>query len=185
MSGVAHVLRPHAHADQAGRDAAQRREARQQPQRQRRLQLLAGAQQAVDDIVLQEDLHALGDAGRKLAPLLHARGDRARSGSPGPSGFHRTFAAATASCTARLMPTPPIGDIACAASPMQSSPGRCQRSSRSTTTVSSLMSSQSSSYSTRSAKAGTSAAMLCRNAGRPARFVSSIVPFGIRKAHCQ
>ena len=29
---------------------------------------------------------------------------------------------ATASCTARLMPTPPTGDIACAASPMQSRP---------------------------------------------------------------
>ena len=40
------------------------------------------------------------------------------------------------------MPTPPTGDIAWAASPMHSSPGRHQRFSRSTCTVSSLTSSQ-------------------------------------------
>ena len=40
------------------------------------------------------------------------------------------------------MPTPPTGDIACAASPMHSSPGRDQRFSRSIATVSSFTSSQ-------------------------------------------
>ena len=39
-------------------------------------------------------------------------------------------------------PTPPIGDITWAASPMQSSPGWCHRLSRSTATVSSLTSFQ-------------------------------------------
>jgi len=43
------------------------------------------------------------------------------------------FAAATASCTARLMPTPPIGDMAWAASPIHNRPGRNQRVRRSTT----------------------------------------------------
>ena len=37
------------------------------------------------------------------------------------------FAAATASWIARLMPIPPIGDMACAASPIASRPGRCQQ----------------------------------------------------------
>ena len=104
---------------------------------------------------------------------------------PALSGCHRILAAATASCTARLTPTPPIGDIACAASPMQRSPGRCQRSSRSTATVKSLTCSQSLSSSTRSANTGMIRAMLCRNAGSPARLVSSIAPLRIRKAHCQ
>ena len=39
--------------------------------------------------------------------------------------------AATASWTAMLMPTPPTGDMACAASPMQRRPGRHQRRRRS------------------------------------------------------
>ena len=38
--------------------------------------------------------------------------------SPRASGPARAFAAATASWTARLMPIPPIGDMACAASPI-------------------------------------------------------------------
>ena len=120
-------------------------------------------------LVLHEHLHALGDAGRKLAPPLHGSRDRPRAAFRAASGRHRMLAAATASCTARLTPTPPIGDIACAASPMQSRPGRCQRSSRSTATVSSLTCSQSLSSSTRSANAGMSRATLRRNAGSPAR----------------
>ena len=46
------------------------------------------------------------------------------------------------------MPTPPIGDMAWAASPIASSPGRCQRVSRSSSTVSSLTWSQLSSSPT-------------------------------------
>src|SRR5262249_6586432 len=41
------------------------------------------------------------------------------------------------------MPTPPIGDMACAASPMQRRPGRCQRCNLSTRTVSRLIELQS------------------------------------------
>ena len=74
---------------------------------------------------------------------------RRRTASSSSSGGHplASFAAsrlavATASWTARLTPTPPIGDIACAASPMHSNPGRVQRFSRLIATVSSLTSSQ-------------------------------------------
>ena len=42
---------------------------------------------------------------------------------PARRGAVSRFAVATASWTARLIPTPPTGDMACAASPMQSSPG--------------------------------------------------------------
>ena len=69
----------------------------------------------------------------------------ARSASvrrPSRKGTASRLAAATASWIARLMPTPPTGDMACAASPMQSSPARYQSRSRSTATVSSLTSSQ-------------------------------------------
>ncbi len=50
-------------------------------------------------------------------------------------------AVATASATARLMPTPPTGDIACAASPMHSTPSEYQRRSRLSCTSSSFTSS--------------------------------------------
>ena len=40
------------------------------------------------------------------------------------NGSASSLAAATASWIARLMPTPPTGDIACAASPIHKSPGR-------------------------------------------------------------
>ena len=51
--------------------------------------------------------------------------------SPRAIGPARMLAAATASWIARLMPIPPIGDMAWAASPIASRPGRCQRVSRS------------------------------------------------------
>src|SRR5512144_1750385 len=58
------------------------------------------------------------------------------------------LAAATASWTARLIPPPPIGDIAWAASPMHNSPGRYHLRKRSTRTVRSLISLQSPSSPT-------------------------------------
>ena len=73
----------------------------------------------------------------KLATLLHRREVQ----SAHPSGAQRSgevFAAATASWTARFTPTPATGDIACAASPMHRSPGRCQVRNRSILTVRSL-----------------------------------------------
>ena len=60
----------------------------------------------------------------------------------------RMRAAATASWMARLMPMPPTGDMAWAASPMQRRPGRCQRVRRLTWTERSLTWSQSVSSST-------------------------------------
>ena len=47
---------------------------------------------------------------------------------PRASGAASRLAAATASWIARLMPMPPTGLIACAASPIASRPGRCHRS---------------------------------------------------------
>src|SRR5262249_4429087 len=92
---------------------------------------------------------------------------------PSLSGRQRMFAAATASCTARLMPTPPTGDIACAASPMQRSPVRYQRSSLSTATVRSLISSQLLSASSRPANSGTSRVRFALKAASPTRRSSS------------
>src|SRR5438445_1365359 len=65
------------------------------------------------------------------------------------------------------MPTPPIGDIACAASPMQRRPGRYHWDRRSTHTVKSLTSSQSRSSCVRSLTYGTSRATALRNARSP------------------
>jgi hypothetical protein len=87
---------------------------------------------------------------------------------PCRSGDVKMLAAATASWTARLMPTPPIGDIACAASPMHNRPGRDHRRNRSTRTVSSLISSQSVSSPTRSRVNGIRAAISSRNDGNHA-----------------
>ena len=98
---------------------------------------------------------------------------------PSRSGIQSRFAAATASWIARLIPTPPTGDIACAASPMQSSPGRYHWRSRSTFTVRSLTSSQSRISPTRSAANGTSAATEARKASSPRRRTSSAAPLGM------
>ena len=76
---------------------------------------------------------AVGHQRRRCTLTQHRpRDDPARRAAPAPS----SRAAATASCTARLIPTPPTGDIACAASPISSSPSRSQRRSRSSRTSS-------------------------------------------------
>src|SRR5918911_1440233 len=104
---------------------------------------------------------------------------------PSRSGLVSTFAAATASWIARLMPTPPTGDIACAASPMQSRPLRYQRVSRFTCTVRSLTSSQAPISCMRLAANGISAPRCARNSASPRRLSSSIAPLAMTKAHCQ
>ena len=74
---------------------------------------------------------------RRGSGTAAAPGPCASSGStssPRASGPARMFAAATASWIARLMPMPPIGDMAWAASPIASRPGRYQRVSRSSLT---------------------------------------------------
>src|SRR5438034_2023161 len=112
---------------------------------------------------------------------------RARSSAltrPSRSGAASRLAAATASWIARLMPTPPTGDIACGASPRQSTPGPNQRARRSTRTVSSFTSSQSRS-ALASARASASRATSSRNAARPRARISSSVPLAITKPHCQ
>ena len=74
-------------------------------------------------------------------PRLNALARCLVSPSAVRSGSARIRAAATASATARLIPTPPIGDIACAASPMNSKPSVYQRRSRLSCTSRSLTSS--------------------------------------------
>ena len=106
-------------------------------------------------------------------------------GAPRRSASPKRFAVATASWIARLIPTPPIGDMACAASPIQSSPGRAHSCSRSTATVSKLTLLQSCNSETRSLKNGSRPAISCRNASSPRFFIFSASPLGITNAHCQ
>ena len=68
---------------------------------------------------------ALDHACRQHPPLLHPVEQRIDIARRAPAAPARMFAAATASWIARLMPIPPIGRIACAASPIASKPGRC------------------------------------------------------------
>ena len=56
----------------------------------------------------------------------------------------KKLAVATASCTAKLMPTPPMGDMAWAASPIHNKPSLYQRSKRLTCTLSNFTLSQES-----------------------------------------
>ena len=56
-------------------------------------------------------LQTLGHAGRKFAAGLNG-GERVLGDRTPRQRSASILAAATASCTARLMPTPPIGDIA-------------------------------------------------------------------------
>lgn len=65
------------------------------------------------------------------------------------------------------MPTPPSGDIACAASPMHSNPSVCQRRSRFTRTSRCLTSSMDSSAATDSGMSGSSAPTSRRKASTP------------------
>src|SRR5712691_12603233 len=65
------------------------------------------------------------------------------------------------------MPLPATGDITWAASPISSSPGRCQRGSRSAVTDSSETWDQSASWPTRPDSQGTSPAIVSRSACKP------------------
>ncbi|CFS47488.1 Uncharacterised protein [Mycobacterium tuberculosis] len=76
-------------------------------------------------------------------------------------------AAATASWTARLMPTPATDDIACAASPMHSSPSMCQRRNRFTLTLRCLTSSMDASAATDAVASGSSSLTSRRNSSIP------------------
>jgi hypothetical protein len=97
-------------------------------------------------VILEDHLEALGEASRKFPPPLDpakiVEGQPARrQRTPEQIGHrHRVL-------EGEIAPHPPSGDIAWAASPMQSSPGRYQRRCRSSFTVSNLSSSQDSSHS--------------------------------------
>ena len=95
-----------------------------------------------DDVVLDDRPASAASSAPETRGAAAPRRVRPPTGNRCASFAASRLAVATASCTARLTPTPPTGDIACAASPMQSNPGRVQRFSRLIATVSSLTSSQ-------------------------------------------
>ena len=137
------MLRPEAEADQRGGDPAQQRKRSSRRSGQGgRDRPPSPRQQPADDPVLRRVLEALDRAAPPAAAAPGPWPAADRHPRPRAIGPARMLAAATASWTATLIPTPPIGDMAWAASPMTSRPGRCQRSSRSSATVSSLTSSQ-------------------------------------------
>ncbi len=91
----------------------------------------------------------------------------------------KILAAATASCMARLIPTPPTGDMACAASPMHSKPSVYHFSKWSIATLSSLISFQSFNSVTRSLKNGEIAIMSSWKPFKPFALMFSRSPFMI------
>ena len=126
------VLGADADADEAARESGGASGSERGAERGRRAGWPPATQHRGDHAALDQQLDALGDPGRPQ------RRRSTRAGAPSSRGLAERFAsrlaAATASWIARLIPTPPTGDIACAASPMQSSPvdtnaraGRCER----------------------------------------------------------
>ena len=108
----------------------------------------------------------------------NARASARPNTAPESSNGARMRAAATASCTARLIPTPPTGDIACAASPMHSTPGACQRRSRSRRTSRCFTSAMDPIPVTPAAASGKSCAASARKASRPRARTASSAPLG-------
>ena len=133
-----HMLRPHAHADEAGGKLSQptARHSAAGPSR------AAWASRSMPGWA--PAACSAPRPGRPGSPWWEIRAAACtffRSpnlGTPFCSTGPRMLAVATASWIARLMPTPPIGDMAWAASPMQTRPGRAHCVSRSTVTVRSL-----------------------------------------------
>ena len=184
-ASVPDVLRPEPHADDACRQPPQHGIPSEHPHRQRRLRRC----RALRSTLLMTRFW-IATCTRCVMRVGHSRRrcTARRSSSVAPpsrSRGTRMLAVATASWIARLIPTPPTGDIACAASPMHSRPGRNQVSSRFTATVSSFTSSQDASSCTRSRRYGASRAISARNASRPRACTSSMPPLGMTNAHCQ
>ena len=137
------MLRSHAHADDPRRNAPQPREAPDDTQHEG--QAIAGLRRRSTrtttvfwTAICARCVTRVGHSRRRCTAARSAFVSRRSR-----SGAANRLAAATASWIARLIPTPPIGDIACALSPMHSRPGRHQRSQPVDATVSSLTSSQS------------------------------------------
>ena len=171
--------------DNPPRNAQQQRKAIHQTHRPWWRRQLAGRKHLTQEIVLREELHPLCCAELGTSDAAARRAGTSIPTWPERKGPASRFAAATASWMARLMPTPPIGDIACAASPMHNRPGRYHSRKRLTFTQRSLISSQLCSSVTRSFSSGASSTMSARKACSPRCRTSSAPPFGMTKAHCQ
>ncbi len=81
------------------------------------------------------------------------------------------------------MPTPPTGDIACAASPINSNPSVYQRRSRFSCTSSNFTSSNEVTSGSRPASQGTSDATRRCIASMPSALSRASLPLGMTKAH--
>jgi hypothetical protein len=101
------------------------------------------------------------------------------------NGLASAFAAATASWIARFIPTPPTGDIACAASPMHNRTGRYQRLRRFTCTDKSFTWSHSCISSVRSATLHVLLLRLCEAWVNPSKDASRRSPASARTHHSQ
>src|SRR5438876_6865122 len=66
------VLAPEPQPNQSRRDALQNWNRPERPDNERRLHSSARAEHPLDDVVLNQELHALSNAGWQLASLLHS-----------------------------------------------------------------------------------------------------------------
>lgn len=102
---------------------------------------------------------------------------------PVRSGSARMRAVATASAIAKLMPTPPTGDIACAASPMNSKPSRYHLRSLLSCISSSFTSSQLAMAFVRAASHGAISATRSRSTCTSPLRICESVPLPMRYPH--
>src|SRR6202000_1740833 len=149
------VFRPDTDPHQVGGDRGQLRKAGQDAHQLVGSRRLAGIDRPRHHRV-QKALQRLDDRRWELAPALDS--------SQVLCGDASGVAPATASWTARLMPPPPAGDMACAASPMHNSPFVYQRRSRLSRISKSLTSSIDSRPLTASDSSGMAVTMSRRSA---------------------
>src|SRR5881409_2116562 len=166
----AYVLGAEAYAHDAGGHAAKRRPALYQFHGPRCGNLFVRTQNTPYQSILNEDLHGLCDPRWQFTAGLDSFEMRnCRAGLCQMRG--QNIGCRDRVLIARLIPTPPMGDIAWAASPIHRSPGQYHFRRRSTRTVSSLMSSQLLNSFMRSRKNGTTYTMSFWKAGRPACLI--------------
>lgn len=175
------MLAADAQPQHARRDAAERRHAIQHAQRQRgAVDLAASAFSSTARCTVRWIACTTRTGNIRRACTFASSGSGSR---PVAIAAARMLAAATASWMARLIPTPPTGDMAWAASPIASSPGRCQRVRRSSETDSSFTSSHPRTAAMPGAIAGAARAISSRNAAMPRASTSAALPLRITRAH--
>ena len=132
------MLRPHPHPYRMSHHALQSRYLRHHLQLPRGFQSDRWSETLLEHLV-SIHLHHLRHARRKLPPLLHARQQLLLSTRPSRSGSASKIGRGHRILDRQIDSHAPAGDMACAASPMHSRPGRCHFRSRLICTVSSLI----------------------------------------------